>query len=166
MIGLTSVPRKIREDAEAFSVSPDGSWIAFGARPSKSGQTLYGAGLSGMGDREIWLMSPRGEAPRKLLETSENRFLAGLDWARGEGRFLYMDGDTDSITVFSGELNSSSRIPLSSWTNDGLRQVIWLRDGRVLYLNAGPGYSDSTRSVATASGSWNWPAAGTPDPNY
>jgi serine/threonine protein kinase/DNA-binding winged helix-turn-helix (wHTH) protein len=142
--GLSSAPRKIREDAEASSISPDGAWLSFVPLPGSPGSVESNARAPSLGERDIWLMGPHGEAPRKLLETSEGRFLAGVNWARDGRHFLYVDGDKDSVTVFSGELNSSSRIPLSSWTNAGLQQLIWLRDGRVLYLNREPGYSDST----------------------
>jgi eukaryotic-like serine/threonine-protein kinase len=142
--GLSSAPRKLKEAAEAFSVSPDGAWISFVPLPGSPGSVEWNARATSLGERNIWLMGSHGEAPRKLLETSEGRFLAGVNWARDGRHFLYVDGDKDSLTVFSGELNSSSRIPLSSWTSAGLQQLIWLRDGRVLYLNREPGYSDST----------------------
>jgi WD40-like Beta Propeller Repeat len=48
VMGLTSGPRKIREDADALSVSPDGAWIAFSTRPGSSGQVSHGSELSGM----------------------------------------------------------------------------------------------------------------------
>ena len=144
VMSLTSPPRKIREDAEALSVSPDGAWIAFAARPGSGGQISYGSELRGLGHREIWLIGPHGEALRKLVETPEERFVGGFDWARDEQHFLYTDGDKDSFTAFSGDLNSSARTPLSSWTNYGLQQVIWLRDGRVLYVNQESLDSDET----------------------
>ena len=144
VMGLTSPPRKIRENAEALSVSPDGAWIAFSTRPGTGGQISYGSELSGMGHREIWLVSPHGEALRKLIETPEERFVGGFDWARDGQHFIYTDGDKDSFTVLSGDLNSSARIPLSSWTNYGLQQVSWLRDGRVLYVNKESLDSDRT----------------------
>ena len=145
MVGLNSAPRKLKDDAEAFSVSPDGDWISFVPHPGSPGLVEYDARATRVGERDIWLMGPHGEAPRKLLETSQGHFLEGIDWA-GDGRhFIYSDRDKDSITVFGGELSSSSHIPLSSWTiYKGLRQVIWLRDGRVLYLSEEPGYSEST----------------------
>jgi Tol biopolymer transport system component len=144
VMGLGSSARKIREDAEALSVSPDGAWIAFSARPGSGGQISYGSELRGMGHREIWLIGPHGEALRKLIETPEERFVGGFDWARDGQHFIYMDGDKDTFTVFSGNLNSSARTALSSWTNKGLLQVAWLRDGRVLYVNEESLDSDET----------------------
>src|SRR5258708_2254148 len=43
-----SRPYKLRDHAEAFSVSPNGNLIAFGANPGS------------FGDREIWLMNTAG----------------------------------------------------------------------------------------------------------
>jgi serine/threonine protein kinase/DNA-binding winged helix-turn-helix (wHTH) protein len=147
VLGLTSAPRKIKEDAKALSVSPDGAWIAFSTRPGRSGQISYDAEISGNGHREIWLIGPHGEGLRKLVETPEERFVGGFDWARDGRHFLYVDGDKDSFTVFSADSDSSARTPLSSWTNDGLLQVTWLRDGRVLYVNKESLDSDKTCSL-------------------
>ena len=58
---LGGAPRKLREEAVAYSVSPDGSSIAFGTNPGE------------FGDREIWLMEPNGERARKLYEADPRR---------------------------------------------------------------------------------------------
>ena len=52
---LGGVPRKLRDDAEASAVSPDGSLIAFA--------TNYGK----VGPREIWVMDSNGEQPRRMF---------------------------------------------------------------------------------------------------
>ncbi len=62
---LGGSPRKLRDDAEVSSVSPDGSLIAFA--------TNYGK----FGPREIWLMGANGEQPRKVFDTDENSAIAG-----------------------------------------------------------------------------------------
>jgi eukaryotic-like serine/threonine-protein kinase len=136
---LTGAPRKLREDAEASSVSPDGTWIAFGTRPGRIG-----------GDREIWLMGPNGERPHKLLETSEDRLIAGPEWSQDGRHVVYLEGEPLESTgglseanVFSKELAGSSQIPLASWHGDPLMQLTWLRDGRILYLVKKRGYSDA-----------------------
>ena len=51
---LGGAPRKLRDNAFAWSVSPDGSSISFGTNKGK------------LGDRELWLMGPNGEQARKL----------------------------------------------------------------------------------------------------
>ena len=52
-------PRKLRDDAEVYSVSPDGSSVAFGTKNGKTGQ------------QEIWLMGPAGS--RLASSTTPNR---------------------------------------------------------------------------------------------
>jgi eukaryotic-like serine/threonine-protein kinase len=52
IVSLGGVPRKLRDDAEAFSVSPDGAQIAFGEKGGHLGDFD--------GDREVWLMDPSG----------------------------------------------------------------------------------------------------------
>jgi Tol biopolymer transport system component len=60
-----SRPHRLREHAEAFSVSPDGKLIAFG---TKSGR---------FGDREIWLMNTDGGNARKLFASDEDSSIGG-----------------------------------------------------------------------------------------
>ncbi|MGB9242356.1 MAG: hypothetical protein WCC03_03310, partial [Candidatus Acidiferrales bacterium] len=47
-------PRKLRDNAVAWAVSPDGNAIAYGVNNSR------------FGEREIWIMQPDGEQARKL----------------------------------------------------------------------------------------------------
>jgi Transcriptional regulatory protein, C terminal/WD40-like Beta Propeller Repeat len=54
-------PRKIRENATAWSVSPDGSQIVFTAVPS-----LFGS-------REVWFMTREGEQAQKLFAATEEK---------------------------------------------------------------------------------------------
>src|SRR5262249_30979952 len=63
---LGKAPQKLRDDAHAFSVSPDGSLIAFGTNPTD------------LGDREIWLMDGGGFQPRKLYDAPEKTVIGDL----------------------------------------------------------------------------------------
>src|SRR5262249_56249261 len=54
-------PRKLRDAAIAWSVSPDGSMIGFGA------------GSGRLGERELWIMGPNGEQARRILQVEEGR---------------------------------------------------------------------------------------------
>jgi eukaryotic-like serine/threonine-protein kinase len=72
-------PRKIRDDATAWSVSPEGSQIAFTAAPS-----LFGS-------REIWLMTKEGEQARKLFAaTEESSGFARVTWSPDGKRVGYI----------------------------------------------------------------------------
>ena len=46
---LGGAPRKLRDNATADAISPDGSFISFGTNKGR------------IGDRESWLMDPSGE---------------------------------------------------------------------------------------------------------
>src|ERR1700693_6114871 len=72
-------PRKIRDDATAWSVSPDGSQIAFTAVPGV------------FGSREIWLMTNEGEQARKLFPaTDENSGVTRVAWSPDRNRVAYL----------------------------------------------------------------------------
>ena len=80
---LGGPPHKIRDEATAYSVSPDGSVISFGANKGRRG------------DREIWLMGPDGEDARKLYEADENGAICCLHWFPHGQRVWY--GTTDKV---------------------------------------------------------------------
>jgi Tol biopolymer transport system component len=74
---LGGTPRKLRDEAEAWSISRDGSLIAFA--------TNY----SSVGPREIWLMGPNGEQERKLFDTDENSSIGGAQFSPDGQRLVY-----------------------------------------------------------------------------
>lgn len=98
-IWMTSVlggaPRKLRDDAVAFSVSPDGSAISFGTNKGK------------FGDREIWLMRPGGDQARKVFDTDEESSIGGFNWSRDGKRVLYIKTDQSGDTLLSRDLQSA-----------------------------------------------------------
>jgi len=70
-------PRKLRDDADVWSVSPDGTLIAFGT------------GLGFRRSREIWLMGPQGEEPRRLVAGSEDDSFFWAAWSPTGQRIAY-----------------------------------------------------------------------------
>jgi hypothetical protein len=70
---LGRAPIKLRENALLYSVSTDGSVIAFGAK------------TGGLGPREIWLMDANGENARKLYETMRRAPFAASTGRRTDG---------------------------------------------------------------------------------
>jgi serine/threonine protein kinase/Tol biopolymer transport system component len=70
---LGGPPRKLRDDADAWTVSPDGTLIAFGIGYN----------------REIWLMGPQGEEPRKLVSGSESDRFFWTAWSPDGRRIVY-----------------------------------------------------------------------------
>jgi serine/threonine protein kinase len=75
---LGRAPRKLRDNAVAWSVSPDGASIAFGTNKGK------------FDDREVWLMDGNGEQARKLYETGEDGSIGGLSWSPHGERVMYV----------------------------------------------------------------------------
>jgi len=131
-IWMTSVlggaPRKLRDDALGFSVSPDGSSISFGTNKGK------------FGDREIWLMGPGGDQARKLFDTDEESAIGGLNWSSDGKRVLYDKTDQSGDSLLSRDLKGGPPTPILGPSE--MKQVndfIWLADGRLLYSVAEPG---------------------------
>jgi serine/threonine protein kinase len=123
------VPRKLRDGAIAYAVSPDGSLISFGDNSGKRG------------DREIWLMGPDGEQARKLYETGENSALGVYTFSPDGQRLLYGRTDEFGTTVISGDLKGSPPTTVfSASETEKLRlDLTWLPDGRLIYPVPEPG---------------------------
>jgi serine/threonine protein kinase/Tol biopolymer transport system component len=70
-------PRKLRDVADVWSVSPDGNLIAFG-----TGQAFFRS-------REIWLMGAQGEEPRRFVSGSEDDGFFWAAWSPDGQRIAY-----------------------------------------------------------------------------
>ena len=120
---LGGSPRKLRGDAEVSSVSPDGSLIAF--------VTNYGK----FGPREIWLMGANGEQPRKVFETDENSAIAGPQFSPNGQRLMYFKSPAEpgkpGDAIQSRDLKGGPSVQVLS--SAGLRDYLWLPDGRLIY---------------------------------
>ena len=92
---LGGPPQKLRDNAVAYSVSPDGSLVGFGTNKGR------------FGDREIWLMGSNGEQARKLFDTDEESSIAGLWWSSDGKRVLYVEDR--SVWGHSSEPRSQKR---------------------------------------------------------
>jgi len=71
---LGGAPREIHEGGFAWSVSPDGSLVAFTS-------TFFGS--------DIWLMGENGEEPRKIVTADEGEFLNWVVWSPDSRRIAY-----------------------------------------------------------------------------
>lgn len=115
-------PRKLQDDAEVWSISPDGSLISFGR------------GKGRFGYREVWLMGPGGENPRKLLSFNENEGVRRFHWLPGGRRIAYLRSNQDGETLLSSELESKfppTPLPISAM--DRVKDFVFLPDGNILY---------------------------------
>ncbi len=119
---LGGPPHKLRDEATAYSVSPDGSAISFGTNKGRRG------------DREIWLMGSDGKDARKLYEIDENGALCCLHWFPHGQRVWY--GTTDKVPggILTRELSGGPVAPIyppsevkTSW------QYTVLPDNRLLF---------------------------------
>jgi eukaryotic-like serine/threonine-protein kinase len=122
---LGRAPRKIRDDATAWSASPDGSQIAFTAVP----------GL--VGSREIWLMTKEGEQARKLFATNDdNSGLARVVWSPDGKRVGYLKfhqlSDRFEVSIETRDLTGGPPTVLLT-SSSPLHDFYWLPDGRVAY---------------------------------
>jgi Tol biopolymer transport system component len=119
---LSGPPHKLRDEATAYSISPDGSSISFGTNKGRRG------------DREIWLMGPNGEEARKLYETDENGAIGGLRWFPHGRRVWYGTTDKAPGDLVTRELSGGLVTPIfptgvkSSW------DYTLLPDNRLLYV--------------------------------
>ena len=139
---LGGIPQKVRDHAVAWSVSPDGSQIAFGTNPGK------------LGEREIWSMQPEGGQTRKLLDSDENSSIAGTIWSPDGRRGIMVRTDASGDTILSQDLNGDPPITvLPAAETKGIRgDFVWLPDGRLIYQIGDPG--STSESVQDTCNFW------------
>jgi serine/threonine protein kinase len=122
---LGSTPRKIRDNAIAWSVSPDGSMIAFGTNKGK------------LGERAIWIMDKTGEGAHKLFEADEHSAIRETNWSPDGHRITYVKSDKSGDIRLIRDLdggNPSILPPDAKNMVDGN----WLLDGRLIYALSEP----------------------------
>jgi len=137
VVSLGGVPRKLRDEAEAFSVSPDGSWIAFGANAPDHGD----------GDREIWVMNPNGQEARRLFDTEPDSFICCLQWSQNQQRVIYLKGDQTGRrgAILSSSLEGGPTTTILAIPNLAeMTDFLWLADGRLIYSFIGAERRDSS----------------------
>jgi serine/threonine protein kinase len=120
---LGAHPQKLRDNAFAWSISPDGSAIAFTTNPGP------------VGDREVWLMDVNGENARQLYEGDGRTAFMRLEWSP-DGRRLAYDRLHRAPQKFERTLESRDLKggPITTILADGLPQdFYWLPDGRMIY---------------------------------
>jgi len=119
---LGRAPIKLREKALVYSVSRDGSFIAFGANSGK------------FGPREIWLMDENGENAHKLYESDENSAICCVGWSGDGQRIIYVKTDQSGDTFVSRDLKGGPTATiLAPPMTKNIRDFLWLPDGRFLY---------------------------------
>ncbi len=127
-------PNKLRDNAIAFSVSPDGSLICFGTNKGN------------FGDREIWLMESSGEHAQKLYATDEESAIGGLHWSNDGKRVLYYKTDASGDTLVSRDLKGGPATTIlgPSELKRVTGDVIWRANGQLLYSVEEAGFADGS----------------------
>jgi WD40 repeat protein len=108
--------RKVRDDVDAWSVSPDGSLVAV----TKSSDKVVWT------SRELWVMDPDGFNPRKLLDVGENGDVKSVQWSPDGTKLLYLKREKNfarrTIEILDVK-SSASHVVLS---DPQLRDLYWL----------------------------------------
>jgi eukaryotic-like serine/threonine-protein kinase len=125
---LGGPPHKLRDEATAYSISPDGSSISFGTNKGR------------LGDREIWLMGPDGENARKLFGADENGAMCCLRWFPHGQRVWFGTNNRPAGDLVTSDLNGGPVTSILPWS---VLKKSWeytlLPDSRLLYLVAESG---------------------------
>jgi serine/threonine protein kinase/Tol biopolymer transport system component len=120
-------PRKLRDDADPWSVSPDGKLIAFGTGTAFTRQ------------REIWLMGAQGEEPRRLVSGSEDDGFFWTAWSPDGQRIAYKRfhraPERLECSIESRDLKGGQPILLLSDPTlcELNTKFLWYPDGRFVY---------------------------------
>jgi len=127
---IGGAPRKLRDDADPWSVSPDGALIAFGT------------GQSFIDRREIWVMGPQGEEPHRLASGSEDDGFYWTAWSPDGQRIAYgrfhRKPDRTECSIETRDLKGSPPTLLLSDPRLCDIQFMWLPDGHFLYTPLEP----------------------------
>jgi len=125
--------RMLRDNADAYAVSPNGSLISFGTTKGK------------FGDREIWLMGPNGEQPHKIYETEEDRAIGQSGWSPDGTRIIFPQIDEAGVALVTRDLKGSPPvIAFTASEMQGINSFLWLPDSRFVYSMPEPGAISST----------------------
>jgi eukaryotic-like serine/threonine-protein kinase len=144
---LAGPPRKLRDQAYPYAISPDGSRVSFGTNKGR------------LGDREIWVMGPDGGQARKVFDLDEDGSIGGLQWSPDGQRVIYSKTvptsglagasfDEVSQTFVGGDLKGS---PLTTiyppFELKTVAEFLWLPDGRMIYRTWDRGFKSATCNV-------------------
>jgi eukaryotic-like serine/threonine-protein kinase len=116
-------PRKIRDHAIAWAVSPDGSAVSFG--------TNWGT----LDTRELWLMAPDGGQAHKLYEVDDKHGICCLHFFPDGQRIAYLSTDESGGSLVARDLKGGPVVTLlpSSEVKKIGSDFSFLPDGRLIY---------------------------------
>jgi Tol biopolymer transport system component len=118
-------PRKLRDGAIAWSVSPDGSMIAFGTNTGR------------LGERELWIMGPDGGQVRRILQVDPGRAVCCLSFFQDGKRVSYVTTDASGDALVTQDLNGG---PVATVMGESVMKtkgdLVWLPEGSLIYSDA------------------------------
>jgi serine/threonine protein kinase len=121
------LPRKLRDKAAAWSISPDGKTIAFTELSDVRRDPT-----------EIWLMEPNGEHARRLYVADEGSYFNHVQWSPDGRRLAYIKTrgvpEGDVTTIESRDLKGNPPTTVLSPTDPIVPDFYWLPDGRMIYV--------------------------------
>ncbi|MBV8832689.1 MAG: PD40 domain-containing protein [Acidobacteriaceae bacterium] len=118
--------RELRVDSIGWSVSPDGTRIAFSPTDRDSHRP------------EIWVMDSHGEHARKVLGLTAGVFVWSVRWAPTGQRLAYITMQRSGYSLETCDLRGTNRTVVLSapGSNRWARSLWWLPDGRIIYSQA------------------------------
>jgi eukaryotic-like serine/threonine-protein kinase len=117
---LGMAPHKLREEARAYAISPDGALISFATNEPKRG---------------IWQIGVDGRQAKMLFSSNEHNSIDWLTWSQDQKRFIYVKIDqAGNAALVSSDVNGGPATTLlSSTVFQRVDEMLWLPDGRLLY---------------------------------
>lgn len=132
---MTGAARKIADDARAWSISPDGSLVAFTTAPGNLLAHYTTSWYYGFGHREIWLMRPDGRDRRKLCGTDENSAFWRVQWTSDGRRLAYIKfhetAERFEVAIESRDVKGGPSTTILA--GSGIEDFRLLPNGRMIY---------------------------------
>lgn len=122
--GTSGSPRKLRDDAAALTVSPDGASIAFSAVGSERGL------------HDVWIMSADGQQARKLFDAPAGTAIAQVVWSPDARRLAYLRTNAGGVPMAIELRDLAGGAPstiLDAPDQQVLQGMVWLHAERLLY---------------------------------